>query len=36
MPGQQRRLAAIMCNNIVEYTALMGSDEDKTFETLEH
>ena len=31
---QERRLAAIMFTDIVGYTALMGSDEDKAFEIL--
>ena len=31
---QERRLAAIMFTDIVGYTALMGSDEDRAFETL--
>jgi len=30
----QRKLAAIMFTDIVGYTALMGSDEDKAFEML--
>jgi class 3 adenylate cyclase len=30
----QRRLAAIMFTDIVGYTALMGSDEDKVFQVL--
>ena len=31
---QERRLAAIMFTDIVGYTALIGSDEDRAFETL--
>lgn len=31
---QERRLAAIMFTDIVGYTSLMGSDEDRAFETL--
>ena len=31
---QERRLAAIMFTDIVGYTALMGTDEDRTFEVL--
>lgn len=34
MPEQQRRLAAIMFTNIIGYTALMGTDEDRAFEVL--
>jgi len=34
MPNQQRKHAAIMFTDIVGYTALMGSDEDRAFETL--
>ncbi len=34
MPDQTRQLAAIMFTDIVGYTALMGSDEDKAFEVL--
>ena len=32
---QDRRLAAIMFTDIVGYTALMGSDEDRAFEAYE-
>ena len=32
----ERRLAAIMFTDIVGYTALMGSDEDKAFQLLEN
>jgi class 3 adenylate cyclase len=31
---EDRRLAAIMFTDIVGYTALMGSDEDKAFDIL--
>ena len=31
---QERRLAAIIFTDIVGYTALMGSDEDRAFEVL--
>ena len=34
MPEQTHRHAAIMFTDIVGYTALMGSDEDKAFEVL--
>ena len=34
MPGQERRHPAIMFTEIVGYTALMGSDEDRAFEVL--
>jgi hypothetical protein len=34
MPTSTRRLAAIMFTDIVGYTALMGSDEDRAFEIL--
>ena len=34
MPGQERRHAAIVFTDIVGYTALMGSDEDRAFEVL--
>ena len=33
--SQSRQLAAIMFTDIVGYTALMGSDEKKTFDILE-
>ncbi len=34
MPEQTHRHAAIMFTDIVGYTSLMGSDEDKAFEVL--
>ncbi len=34
MSGQSRQLAAIMFTDIVGYTALMGKDEQKTFELM--
>jgi len=34
MPTQSRQLAAIMFTDIVGYTALMGEDEQKAFDTV--